>query len=303
MSNDPRRIARRLVEARDSIVSLGGRGGLKDMRDSMTKRASGIIKMGSAQVFPMSPERYMAIRLAFNRCDVNGSGDISHKEMRSAIKSLGGVSAACDAARQLIAEADDDGDGRISFPEFRQIACQAACTDLAAQLTLSSSDEADVLECLMGRTEAVIAAEHVLLYKYRLGELQLMASRTQETRVSTRPKLQVGEILDPVAYEKCLRTGKALVLAASRSDVTHIGGTVASVLVVPIYMPGGRALGILEFVNKTEAFDQAEQDAAVQLAAHLTRALVQKSPPCTCILRRAGLSPRAEVALVHRYAP
>jgi hypothetical protein len=283
-------IARRLVEAR-SLRWSAGLGGLKALRDSMGTRRPGSAssrgsatsphsRRGSAQVLPPRPARYATIRHAFNRIDVNNSGDICRREMRSAIKSLesrGSRPSSDESAKLFIADADDDGDGRISYPEFRKIVSQAACTDLAAKLTLVSTGEEDVLACLMDGTEAVLAAEHVLLYKYRLGELQLMASRTQETRVNTRPKLHVGEILDPVVYEKWLRTGSAAILEASRTDVTHIGGEVASVLVVPIHAPGGRALGLLEFVNKAEAFDQAERDAAVEVAAHLRRAFVQMS--------------------------
>ena len=283
-------IARRLVEAR-SLRWSAGLGGLKALRDSMGRRVEGLrssggsgtsphSRRGPAQVLPPQPARYAALRHAFNKTDLNNSGDICQREMRSAIQSLqsrGSRRGADVSAKQFIVDADDDGDGRISYPEFRQLVSQAACADLAAKLTLISTDEKDVLACLMDGTEAVLAAEHVLLYKYRLGELQLMASRTQETRVNTRPKLHVGEILDPVVYEKWLRTGSAAILEASRTDVTHIGGKVASVLVVPIHAPGGRALGVLEFVNKAEAFDQAEKDAAVKIAAHLRRAFVQMS--------------------------
>ena len=283
-------IARRLVEAR-SLRWSAGLGGLKALRDSMGRRRPGSAssggsvtspnsRRGPAQVLPPQPARYAALRHAFNKTDLNNSGDICHREMRSAIESLqsrGSRRGADVSAKQFIVDADDDGDGRISYPEFRQFVSQAACADLAAKLTLISTDEKDLLACLMDGTEAVLAAEHVLLYKYRLGELQLMASRTQETRVNTRPKLHVGEILDPVVYEKWLRTGSAAILEASRTDVTHIGGKVASVLVVPIHAPGGRALGVLEFVNKAEAFDQAEKDAAVKIAAHLRRAFVQMS--------------------------
>ena len=283
-TSNSRKIAGRLVQARGSIVSLGGLGGL--MRDATGKRGSGQ-RRGSTLVVPPKPERYAAIRQAFNIVDVNHSNYISHREMLSAIKSLGEgkSSSAVSKTRQFISDADEDGDGYISFPEFRQAARQAACADLATQLTSSHLEDSSsrfvprggLLECFMDGTEAVIAAEHVMLYKYRMGELQLMASRTQESRVDTQPKLQVGEILDPVAYEKWLRTGKAVILEASRTDITHIGGKVASVLVVPIHAPGGRALGLLEFVNKAEAFDHAEKDAAVQLAAHLRRAFVQTS--------------------------
>ena len=235
---------------------------------------------GPGRVLPPQPARYAAIRAAFDRLDLNHNGEICVREMRSAVRSLGprGSRASWDeSVRQFIADADEDGDGRVSYPEFRQIVSKAASADLAAKLTLVSTNEEDVLACLMDGTEAVLAAEHVLLYKYRLGELQLMASRTQETRVSTRPKLQVGAVLDPGVYEKWLRTGGAAILEASRTDVTHIGGEVASILAVPIHAPGGRPLGLLEFVNKAEAFDQLEKDAAVEVAAHLRHAFVQMS--------------------------
>jgi hypothetical protein len=282
-------IARRLVEAR-SLRRSAGLGGLKALqfsiarlRGSNSSSRSGTSpnnRRGPARVLPPQPARYAAIRAAFNRLDVSNSGDICRRELRSAVRSLGprGSRASWDeSVKQFFADADEDGDGRVSYPEFRQIVSKAASADLAAKLTLISTNEEDVLACLMDGTEAVLAAEHVLLYKYRLGELQLMASRTQETRVSTRPKLQVGELLDPAVYEKWLRTGKAAILEASRTDVTQIGGEVASVLVVPIHAPGGRPLGLLEFVNKAEAFDQLEKDAAVEVAAHLRHAFVQLS--------------------------
>ena len=283
-------IAKRLVEApveapRRSLRRSAGLGGLKALRFSMGRlRGSGSSSRsrtsGPARVLPPQPARYAAIRAAFNRLDLNHNGEICVREMRSAVRSLGprGSRASWDeSVRQFIADADEDGNGRVSYPEFRQIVSKAASADLAAKLTLVSTNEEDVLACLMDGTEAVLAAEHVLLYKYRLGELQLMASRTQETRVSTRPKLQVGAVLDPGVYEKWLRTGGAAILEASRTDVTHIGGEVASILVVPIHAPGGRPLGLLEFVNKAEAFDQLEKDAAVEVAAHLRHAFVQMS--------------------------
>lgn len=274
-------IARRLVEAR-SLRRSSGLGGFKGLRFSMgrLRGSGGSSRSGPARVLPPQPARYAAIRAAFNRLDVNNSGEICRREMRSAIRSLGlrGSRASWDeSVKQFIADADEDGDGRVSYPEFRQIVSKAASADLAAKLTLVSTNEEHVLSCLMDGTEAVLAAEHVLLYKYRLGELQLMASRTQETRASTRPKLQVGEILDPAVYEKWLRTGSAAILEASRTDVTHIGGEVASILVVPIHAPGGRPLGLLEFANEAEAFDQLEKDAAVEVAAHLRHAFVQMS--------------------------
>ena len=102
----------------------------------------------------------------------------------------------------------------------------------------------------------------------------MMASCTQETRVSTRPKLQVGAVLDPGVYEKWLRTGGAAILEASRTDATHIGGEVASILAVPIHAPGGRPLGLLEFVNKAETLTLTlTLTLALTLALFLTIAL------------------------------
>ena len=46
----------------------------------------------------------------------------------------------------------------------------------------SHLDEETVLGSLMDGSEAVIAAEHVLLYKDQLGDLILVASHTQEAR-------------------------------------------------------------------------------------------------------------------------
>lgn len=234
-------------------------------------------------VVPSRPPRHSVIRHAFENFDADGTGDISRREMRLAIATaFGGRPGTSRSAKYLFAEADVYGSCRVDFAEFRQVVSRVMCADLAARLMLASHlDEETVLGSLMDGTEAVIAAEHVLLYKYQLGELKLVASHTQEARAGARPKLQVGETLDSETYEKWLRTGDAAILDASRTDVRHIGEPVASVLVVPISTPGrysrNRVLGLLEFVNVEDAFDEMEKNVAVRLASHVSRVFVVAS--------------------------
>ena len=57
-------------------------------------------------------------------------------------------------------------------------------------------------------------------------------------------------------------------------SLRHISEPVASVLVVPISTPGrysrNRVLGLLEFVNVEDAFDEMEKNVAVRLASHVS---------------------------------
>eukprot|EP00908_Phaeocystis_cordata_P010572 Transcript_21429.p1 GENE.Transcript_21429~~Transcript_21429.p1 ORF type:complete len:714 (+),score=46.70 Transcript_21429:699-2840(+) len=227
-------------------------------------------------------QRYAAVRQAFDEFDADGSGVISRRDMRLAMTALYGRSGTLRSAKHFFAGPDEDGSGGVDIAEFRQAVVRVMCADIASRLMQASpADEETILGSLMDDTEAVVAAEHALLYKYQLGELKLAASHTQEARVEARPKLQVGETIDSETYEKWLRTGGAAILDASRTDVRHIGGQVASVLVVPISTPGryngNRVIGLLEFVNVAGAFDEMEKNVAVRLAEHLSHVFVVAS--------------------------
>lgn len=58
------------------------------------------------------------LRTAFALFDIDGSGKIDADEMRQVVRSLGAKPS--DAAR-ILAEADTDGDGCISFEEFTSL--------------------------------------------------------------------------------------------------------------------------------------------------------------------------------------
>ena len=129
-------IARRLVEApveaprktlRSSMGRLRGSGSsMGRLRGSRSRSRTS----GPGRVLPPQPARYAAIRAAFNRLDLNHNGEICVREMRSAVRSLGprGSRASWDeSVRQFIADADEDGNGRVSYPEFRQIVSKACC--------------------------------------------------------------------------------------------------------------------------------------------------------------------------------
>lgn len=117
----------------------------------------------------------------------------------------------------------------------------------------------------------------MLLYKYQLGELLLVASSTQEMRADTPLSIAAGAALAPEQYEKILKSTDAAIVDPAKVDVRHIGGTVASMIVAPISAPGDRLLGLIEFVNVEEAFDDIEKDFAQKLAAHIAKVLAVAS--------------------------
>lgn len=229
----------------------------------------------AAPVAPAKSERYGAVKAAFNKFDADGSGDIDKKEMKMAMKALGLADRA--AMKKLFAEADADGGGTVDYMEFRQMICRSTFADLSARLTAATPDEETIIGTFMAGTESVLAAEHVLVYKYQLGELVLVASSTQDARTEVPLKIQAGTTLGPEQYEKAVRTCETAVLDPTKVEVKHLGGSVASLIVAPISSPGDRLLGLIEFVNVEAAFDDSEKDFASKLSQQLAKTLAVAS--------------------------
>jgi Ca2+-binding EF-hand superfamily protein len=59
-----------------------------------------------------------ALRAAFDQFDVNKDGTISVAEFRSVLAELGDVNVSESEAQAVLAVADTDGDGRMTWDEF-----------------------------------------------------------------------------------------------------------------------------------------------------------------------------------------
>lgn len=68
----------------------------------------------------LTPEQEKNIRDAFILFDADGSGQISSKEWRYAMKSLG-YSATKEEVAKIFNDIDEDGSGLIEYPEFHHL--------------------------------------------------------------------------------------------------------------------------------------------------------------------------------------
>ena len=66
----------------------------------------------------LSKVQMTQFRAAFTAIDIDNSGDVDARELQAALKKDGGTKLSEAEAAELVAEADLDGDGRISFDEF-----------------------------------------------------------------------------------------------------------------------------------------------------------------------------------------
>ncbi|KXZ53910.1 hypothetical protein GPECTOR_6g828 [Gonium pectorale] len=82
-------------------------------------------------------EREELLQAAFRSMDADGNGKISVAELGAELRRMG----IADDARELLATADEDGDGTISYQEFRNLirgtgaggSCAGGMLPLAAQ--------------------------------------------------------------------------------------------------------------------------------------------------------------------------
>ena len=81
---------------------------------------------------PAAAPRHDAQRAAFNKYDTNQSGELDHKELRSALETVGLTITSAHAAT-LLAKYDKDQSGLMEFDEFQQLctALEAVMLDLA----------------------------------------------------------------------------------------------------------------------------------------------------------------------------
>ncbi len=66
------------------------------------------------------------IKEAFNRYDADGSGAMDAEEMALAMKGLGFGDKPREEIEKIIAEADEDRDGVVSFEEFKKVMLRLA---------------------------------------------------------------------------------------------------------------------------------------------------------------------------------
>ena len=65
----------------------------------------------------LAPEQVEEIREAFNLFDADGSGAISYRELKAAMKALN-IVVPKDELKKMVLEVDADGSGEIEFEEF-----------------------------------------------------------------------------------------------------------------------------------------------------------------------------------------
>ena len=89
------------------------------------------LRSPSLAAIPAAAPPHDALRDAFDKYDTNHSGELDHKELRSALETVGMKMTSAHAAAML-AKYDKDQNGLMEFEEFQQL-----CTALEATTGLN----------------------------------------------------------------------------------------------------------------------------------------------------------------------
>ena len=92
--------------------------GAKGTKGKSSAKGGAKAKASAASAKSLPPSVQAELKKVFGNFDLDGDGSIDAKEMRHAIRALGGTPG---EAERLIEEFDVDGDGQISFAEFTSL--------------------------------------------------------------------------------------------------------------------------------------------------------------------------------------
>jgi len=220
--------------------------------------------------------RYAAIRRIFEKFDVDGSGDISKKELKDALKGLGMV-ASNSQVKSILNEFDADNNSTVDWIEFRDAICKMALKSIGDTVFMQPSAER-MLHVLADNVEAVIASDHFAIYQLRLGELLAVETRSH-ARAKAPRNLQQGDVIPKEMYNDVFTLKGATNARILEQEVVdtfkHTAPVVRSVMVVPLF-GHDRVVGLIEFINCEDEFDEGEKAIAKMMADGLLHMMASR---------------------------